>query len=474
MFFIFCVSESTKFMQYAFILGRVYTLSLAELIAILATLGVEFKILACAPEVVVMETSKPLDVKNLQSRLGGVIKIIKVVDIFQKKGKEYPSQVLETYFTFKKIKTDFFTEYTGKKQFGVSVYNLDPMVYFREEAQRISFFIKKILQDESQSVRAVLAQSPAQALSSVLVNENHLLQKGAEIVVISGNQKLFVGKTLSVQNYEDYGRRDYQRPARDERAGMIPPKVAQIMINLAGPFKPLDYILDPFCGSGTILQEATLMGYRGIGSDIDKKAIENSEINLEWFRNRYHVAPGRYKLFHSHAAEISLQLPNYKISAVVSEGTLGPIYGKVPKKPEMLTNFKNLNKLYDQVFKEFLKFLSPGSKVVFCLPAYKIGHSDYMFMPDLDFATKNGYNVLAPIKPELKTKYKFLRVTDRNTIVYDRKDQIVAREIIIFQNGPVDEITDPASPVEEASIDKSNPETANNDVDSSKAESENT
>jgi tRNA G10 N-methylase Trm11 len=422
-------------MQYAFILGRVYTLSLAELLAVFDISGVEYKVLANSPEVVVVETVKPLDVKALQLRLGGVIKIIRVFDSFQKKGKEYPSQVLETYFTYKRIK-EYFTDYSGKKQFGVSIYTLDPTLRFREEAQRISFFIKKILQDESLSVRAVLPQFPAQSLSSVLVNENQLLQKGAEIVVISGQQKIFVGKTISVQNYEDYGRRDYQRPARDERAGMVPPKVAQIMINLAGPLKPLDYILDPFCGSGTILQETILMGYKAVGSDLDKKAVEGSEINLEWFRNRYHVSPGRYKLFHSHAAEISLQLPNYKIAAVVSEGTLGPIYGKMPKKPEMAANFKNLTKLYDQVFKEFKKFLSPGCKVVFCLPAYKTGNHEYDFMPNLDFATENGYTVLDPIRSDLTAKYKFLRVTDRKTIVYDRKDQIVAREIIIFQIPP--------------------------------------
>src|ERR1051325_2916606 len=108
-------------MQYAFILGRVYTLSLAELLAVLSSLEVTYKILACSPEVVVIETSKPLNAETLQARLGGVIKIIRLFDTFQKKGKEYPSQVLTNYFTFKRVK-DYFTDYTGKKQFGVSIY----------------------------------------------------------------------------------------------------------------------------------------------------------------------------------------------------------------------------------------------------------------------------------------------------------------------------------------------------------------
>jgi len=429
-------------MQYAFILGRVYTLSLAELVSVLSAQGIAYRIMACSPEVAVIETGKAINATDLQARLGGIIKIIRLFDTFQKKGKEMPSQVLTAYFNFKKIK-EYFNDYTGKKQFGVSIYSLDPAVHLHEEGQRVAFLIKKVLQGQAQSVRAVIPQFPAQSLSSVLVTENQILAKGAEIVIISGNQRLFVGKTLTVQNYEDYGRRDYQRPARDEKVGMIPPKVAQTMINLAIPIKPLDFILDPFCGCGTILQEAILMGYRAIGSDLEEKMVQNSEKNLEWFRNRYHVAPNRYKLFTSHAAEISIVFPTEKVSAIVTEGTLGPIYGKLPKKPEMVANFKNLAKLYDQVFKEFKKFLAPGAKVAMCLPAYKVSQTDYEFMPSVDFATQNGYTVLDLLPAHLVEKYRFLKLTPRKSAIYDRKDQVVAREIIIFQYGVV---AKPATP----------------------------
>ncbi len=423
-------------MQYAFILGRVYTLSLAELVSVLSAQGIVYKFMACSPEVAVIETDKAINAADLQARLGGTIKIIRLFDTFQKKGKEVPSQVLTAYFNFKKIK-EYFHDYSGKKQFGVSIYSLDPAVHLHEEGQRIAFLIKKVLQAQAQSVRAVIPQFPAQSLSSVLVTENQILTKGAEIVIISGNQRLFVGKTLTVQNYEDYGRRDFQRPARDEKVGMIPPKVAQTMLNLALPLKPLDVILDPFCGCGTILQEAILMGYRAIGSDLEEKMVQNSEKNLEWFRNRYHVAPNRYKLFISNAAEISIVFPTEKVSAIVTEGTLGPIYGKLPKKSEMDTNFKNLTKLYGQVFKEFKKFLNQGAKVVISLPAYKTTQTDYEFMPNLDFATQNGYTVLDLLPKDIVEKYRFLKLTPRKSAIYDRKDQVVAREILIFQYGAV-------------------------------------
>jgi tRNA G10 N-methylase Trm11 len=177
---------------------------------------------------------------------------------------------------------------------------------------------------------------------------------------------------------------------------------------------------------------------------LDQKAVENSEKNLEWFRNRYHVAPNRYKLMKSHAAEISMQMSGYQIAAVATEGTLGPIYGSLPKKSEMTTNFKNLSKLYEQVFKEYAKLVPEAGRIVMCFPAYKTKLGEYEYMPSLDFATQNGYTVQAPIPEEIRAKYKFLKVTDRNSVVYDRKDQVVAREIVIFSK-----ITPPAAaPVE--------------------------
>src|SRR5262249_45616228 len=152
--------------------------------------------------------------------------------------------------------------------------------------------------------------------------------------------KIFVAKTLVVQDFEDYGRRDYQRPVRDEKQGMIPPKVAQIMLNLSGA-QAGDTILDPFCGIGTIIQEGLLLSYRMIGSDINKAAIRGSEQNLEWFRNRYHVAAGKYGVEVSDATKVSelIEKSKNKISSIVTEGTLGPIYGKYPPANEIQKNF---------------------------------------------------------------------------------------------------------------------------------------
>jgi tRNA G10 N-methylase Trm11 len=425
-------------MQYAFVLGRVYTLSLAELLAVLSRLDTEVKVLDASLEVVVVETGSVLPVEKLQRELGGIVKILKIIDILPKREADSVNFALQNYFKPSKLKNDFLKAYSGKVQFGVSVYLLDMDIKAFGEPKRIGMFIKRGLQDSGQNIRLVLPEFNSLALASVVVTKNLLLQKGAEICILAGNSRVYTAKTLSVQDFEDYGRRDYQRPIRDEQQGMIPPKVAQIMLNLSNT-KQLDTILDPFCGIGTIIQEGVLLGYRMLGSDINSRAISGSEKNLEWFRNRYKIPKGKYHVEVADAKEISVLVEHLKkvdaiknISSVVTEGYLGPMYSEFPSVVEIEKNFTDLEELYHSSFQEFLKILPSKGRVIICIPAYKKGH-DYALFPSFDFIKDLGYNILDAINPNLAQKFAFTKQTTRGTVIYDRKDQIVAREIVIFE-----------------------------------------
>ncbi len=427
-------------MIYAFILGRVYTLSLAELFAILEkpdpSLGLDggpVKILDASWEVLIIETSKPIIVENLQKRLGGMVKILKVIDVIKKREQDSINFAVQHYFKPSTLKNKFFKDYKGKKQFGVSIYLLDNSIKAFGEPKRIGMMIKKTLTEGDLSVRLVLPEFNSLSLASVVVTKNLLLEKGAEICLIAGKEKVYTAKTLTVQNFEDYGRRDYQRPVRDvDNQGMLPPKVAQIMLNLAGCGEK-SHILDPFCGLGTILQEGMLLGFKMLGSDINKAAIRGCEQNLEWFRNRYKIARGKYHVEVSDARKISTLLQDQKITAIVTEGYLGPLYSAFPKNDKIEKNFKELEKLYKKSFEEFSKFLPKEAKIVICLPTYKKGRDNYIYFPTLDWVKTIGYNLQELIPKKIVKQMKFLKLTDRGTTIYDRKDQIVAREIVIFQ-----------------------------------------
>jgi len=59
----------------------------------------------------------------------------------------------------------------------------------------------------------------------------------------------------------------------------MPAKLARCMVNLAQP-KGDDIVLDPFCGTGSLLLEAGLMGYKVLGIDVKRYMIEGCMRNL--------------------------------------------------------------------------------------------------------------------------------------------------------------------------------------------------
>jgi tRNA (guanine10-N2)-dimethyltransferase len=72
----------------------------------------------------------------------------------------------------------------------------------------------------------------------------------------------------------------------------LDPKLARCMVNLAragqsgsgaAGQRAETTIFDPFCGTGGILLEAGLMGFKTIGIDIDEKMIEGCKKNLDFY-----------------------------------------------------------------------------------------------------------------------------------------------------------------------------------------------
>jgi len=65
----------------------------------------------------------------------------------------------------------------------------------------------------------------------------------------------------------------------------MPAKLARCMVNLAKP-KVGELVLDPFCGTGSMLIEAALMGCRVLGLDIQRRMVRGSLKNLTYFNIR--------------------------------------------------------------------------------------------------------------------------------------------------------------------------------------------
>ena len=169
----------------------------------------------------------------------------------------------------------------GKITLGVSDYSKKAS---RKSVQQEALKLKRVLVKQGRSVRVVenkeAALSTATSLHNGLSGKN---ERKVELIKVDDDWYRVIG----VQDIDAYAKRDQARPARDAKVGMLPPKLAQILINLCGPLKPGTTVLDPFCGTGVVLQEALLMGYRAYGTDVSERMVEYSQKNLKWFLSEH-------------------------------------------------------------------------------------------------------------------------------------------------------------------------------------------
>lgn len=320
-------------------------------------------------------------------------------------------------------------ESSQKVLFGISVYNLDN----EKETQnieriipRLSMSIKKELKTTGASVRVISGKSPR--LSSVQVATNHLLDTGKELVILVEKEGFRLGITKAVQDFKSWSRRDFGRPARDAKSGMLPPKLARLLVNLTAANPLTDTLLDPFCGSGTVLMEAALLGFtRLIGSDISEKAIEDSETNMAWLK-QYFPNTSMPDFLIEDAGKLPRDLKD-RFHAVATEVFLGEPQSKMPSEKQARAAERELTSLYKGIFEHLFTLARPGTRFAVAFPAFAT-QGEVVFLPMKSVLEKIGYTMQSPLpanSPEI-----FSHLSPSGGLLYKRKDQFVWRDIVIF------------------------------------------
>lgn len=208
-----------------------------------------------------------------------------------------------------------------------------------------------------------------------------LTTEGLDLCVFVDGDDAHIGVTTHVQDADAWSLRDYGRPARDELAGMLPPKLARMMVNLVKSWNVErgasgQTVLDPFCGSGTILMEAALAtdAERIIGSDIEKKQISDTQKNIAWLiQNRILAARDgqRIEAFVADARKLSTQVRPSSVDAVVTEGMLGPPLRGSESRATLEKNAKEISDLWIATLREIRPLLAPNARLVCVWPAFK-------------------------------------------------------------------------------------------------------
>jgi tRNA G10 N-methylase Trm11 len=381
---------------YLFILGNNQALSVVEILAKFKPKNYSL----INKEVLRVDFSEKIDTEKVIKKLGGTIKIVEILE-------ENYQNLLTT------IEKYLPESFQGKYKFGFSFYGKG-----RKNFKEVAMKIKNELKGREISSRWIISKE--KNLSSVVVDKNKLIETGNDFVIVENGNKNYLGKTVAVQNFEKLSLRDYGRPARDSYSGMIPPKLAQIMLNIGLQGKTDQVLLDPFCGSGTILMEASLMGVKKIiGTDLSEKAIDDSQINLRWLKKEFQTSQIKnIEIKQIDARKISNFLGKKTVDLIVTEPFLGP----QRKIDDIEKVQKSLEKLYKECLAEFSKILKDQGKIVMVWPVLRKAQNQFMKINLAEFKIVNYL-------PENLD----LPISSRNTLVYGRKDQKVWREIVILK-----------------------------------------
>lgn len=290
--------------MFFFQLGSHPTLSLDEIGAVLP----ESKLTTAQKNIALTESVAPFSASILQERLAGVIKIGQIIGSFE----AFDQEAITTFITDQITSTADGT----KQRFGISIHGSGS----KQDRDQLGLIIKKQIKAQNISCRFVSAKE--KTLSAVIVTTNKLIESAGEFILIESAGTWLVGQTLAVQDFKAWSHRDFGRPARDAKNGMLPPKLARMMINLSGA-DATQTLMDPFCGSGTVLMEASLMGFHTLyGNDIAEKAIDDTHENMQWVTDQFDRDPD-VTLIHGGAQDLPGELDN-QIDVVVTETTLGP------------------------------------------------------------------------------------------------------------------------------------------------------
>jgi len=360
----------------------------------------------------------------------------------------------------------------GKIKLGLSLYGFDVPV---KQIGAASLSIKKALKTTGRSARII--PNTTSALNSAQVLHNHLTGRlGMELVVVRDDNRTILAQTVAEQDIASYTLRDRGRPKRDARVGMLPPKLAQIILNLAlgtvpcspaneqspllrdhyrhpavsgapiltqrttrtscsvsRPFlaeypstaprntddsnhRPALTVLDPFCGTGVLLQEAMLMGYNTYGTDIDSRMIEYTEANLSWLQAQSSKLKAQSNLFVGDATSYHWTEP---FDVVATETYLGRPFTGSPDQKILVDTINDCNTIIKKFLGNVAKQTKTGFRMSLAVPAWHI-NGNFKHLPLLDSLTDMGY-----------TRLSFVH-TSNDKLIYYREGQIVGRELIVL------------------------------------------
>ena len=396
--------------KYFFSTGNNFNLSLLEFLKIFSNKNNQILIVKN-----IILSNENINLEKFNT-LGGFIKAGKIINKIDNNDHHLLSQII-----IKKIEEFVKNNKTllrGRKiKFSFSIFENKKI-----EIKKLGMEIKKKLKENNINSRWVISKN--EKISSVIIKTNKLIPPfGFDFNIINHEKYIYITLTEKIQNFQEFSLRDYGRPKRDAYSGMLPPKLARMLINISQA-KKNDKLLDPFCGSGTILTEANFLGFKNItGTDISQKAIDDTKENLKWTRNKFNLKSSNIKVELANAQNLNQKFKKNYFDYIITEPYLGP--QRKLTIHNISKTIKELEKLYSNFLKSAFQITTLNSKIVMVWPIFNFSEKKIFINPDLFRWQYNHEDQSFLKKLNIPLSY-------RNTIIYKREKQKIFREIIIL------------------------------------------
>ena len=410
--------------QYAAVLGHQPHISIAELAAVVPGFSLE----SIEQKTVALFSASEELPDDTMEKLGGTVMLAERITKADVSMEDVPQIVVNEAGSIKK-----------KVTFGLRCYGVG-----KNEVKKAYFGGKQKLKDAGKPCRYV--GNERKAAASALLHDAEMLtgKKGFELFIVRTKTELWVGKTIGAQDVDAYTWRDMKKPVRDTTVGLLPPKLAQTMLNMGAWLarsqnpepkpkkdtkrkrrkKEVYTVFDPFCGTGVIPLECLLRGWHVIASDVSQKAVNGTKKNLDWVLKEKNILKKDVSEDVSkHDATKAFKLKDLP-DMVVTETTLGPNLSKKPTKRDA-TKLRNDNQKLQEAFLRNAAETLPGIPLVCTWPFWRLG-SELIRMEKLwEKLDDIGYSAVLPADAPVEDPTKL-------SLLYQRKDQFVGRELVLL------------------------------------------
>ena len=412
------ISNSDKL----YIFGRNPELSLAEIIARYNVNQSSPIIKDLAANGIIIESEKHISIKNC----GAVLKKCKIIGVFINNTPISEIEpVLESHMSGEYI--------IDKSNWGISSYNDEYSHNAILKTQTLKNLTKKGFKSIGIKKAYFIPPMEGNILTPQKLMQKKIIDQGIEYILWYRKNDVILCQTEEVIDIESFAKRDKERPHK-RLLLLLGLALARTMVNLVSIEKNNHNlpIYDPFCGMGSIVQEAYILGLQAMGSDIDESCVIRSKENLNWmskslgkrFLKKYGVFPS------NNIFEMDLTSPNIPM--------LKEFNGSIVAEPNLLTPLKSYpsifeaKKMINQFEENYNRYLKGISQF---LPTSGIC---VLIFPQIHTIDNNRLSLDIE---RLLNKYK-LKICEINAnnakfpafFIHAWKNPIIERQIVVFKN----------------------------------------